>query len=80
MNGCLIIGTLDGAHIEIGEEVGFDNMFIFGAKVEEVENLRTKVFNNIYNNFIQMVNTDPYSYAGDGLNSIFNKISGGMLG
>ena len=27
-----------------------------------------------------MVNTDPYSYAGDGLNSIFNKISGGMLG
>ena len=52
MNGCLIIGTLDGANIEIGEEVGFDNMFIFGAKVEEVENLRTKVFNNIYNNFI----------------------------
>ncbi len=43
MNGCLIIGTLDGANIEIRQEIGDDNMFIFGAKAHEVEPLRQKV-------------------------------------
>lgn len=42
MNGSLTIGTLDGANIEIREEAGFENFFLFGLTAEEVYQLKAK--------------------------------------
>jgi len=40
LNGGIILGTVDGANIEIGEEIGEDNIFFFGVKADEVEDIR----------------------------------------
>ncbi|KAI3956286.1 hypothetical protein MKX01_004910 [Papaver californicum] len=48
LNGCLIIGTLDGANVEIREEIGEDNFFLFGATADEVPKLRKDRENGLF--------------------------------
>ena len=67
LNGGLIIGTCDGANIEITREVGEDNIFLFGNLAEDVEDLRHA---HRYSGF----NVDS------GLARVFETIRNGMFG
>ena len=68
LNGALTIGTLDGANIEIKEEVGAENIFIFGHTEDELAQLR----NSGYNPF-------PYYNQDDELKMALDQIRAGYF-
>ena len=68
MNGALTIGTLDGANIEIREEVGEENFFLFGLTAAEVEQIKSEGYN-------------PYSFyeKNEELRNVLDRLSGGYF-
>ena len=85
LNGALTIGTLDGANIEIKEEVGDENIFIFGLTADEVSTLRTRGYNpwDIYNanaelrQTLDMINGGYFSPDDpDRFTAIFDSLTG----
>lgn len=68
MNGGLIIGTMDGANVEISEECGLDNMFIFGKNVQEVGVEKQKMKDGFRD------------YVGSRLARVYNEIKSGRFG
>ena len=67
MNGALTVGTLDGANVEIAEEAGSENIFIFGKTVDEVEDLRRQGYNPgaIYNSHKELKAVIDWLASGD---------------
>ena len=68
MNGAVTIGTLDGANIEIREEVGADNFFLFGLSTEELYALKARGYRPI-----------DYYYANSGLREVLDLIRSGFF-
>jgi starch phosphorylase len=68
MNGGLIIGTMDGANVEIAEEIGVSNMFIFGEDVAGVNRIRKQLYEG------------KRGYLGGRLKSVWDTIKSGFFG
>ncbi len=69
INGAVTLGTLDGANVEIYENVGEDNIFLFGLTSDEVATLWQKGYNPL--SFLQK---SPY------LQRVLNMLTSGVLG
>jgi starch phosphorylase len=85
MNGALTIGTLDGANIEIREEVGQDNFFSFGLTAPEIETVRSKgyrprEFCNENSELSDVINLIGSGYFSRGDDALFKPIIDGLLG
>lgn len=84
MNGALTIGTLDGANIEIREEVGEDNFFLFGLTAAQVDEVKHKGYdphfiydhNEELREVINMINSGLFS-KGD--RNLFKPITDNLL-
>ena len=67
INGAVTIGTLDGANVEIREQVGDENMFLFGMNADEVEALWRRGYS-------------PREFLTPELERILNMLTSGVLG
>jgi len=84
MNGALTIGTLDGANIEIRQEVGAENFFLFGLTAEEVCALKARGYNpwDYYNTnaeLRQVIDSIASGYFSAGDRNVFSPIVESLL-
>jgi starch phosphorylase len=84
LNGALTIGTLDGANVEIRQEVGDDNFFLFGLHAEQVEMTKRNGYNPfiIYENnreLRQVVDLLTYGFLSGGDTDLFKPIADNLL-
>jgi starch phosphorylase len=69
INGAITLGTMDGANVEIYEQVGCENMFLFGMNVDEVNSLWSKGYN-----------PNDSLAANPELNDVIKMLTSGVLG
>ena len=67
INGAVTIGTLDGANVEIHEQVGDENIFLFGMKAHEVEELWQRGYH-------------PTEFVTPELQAVLDMLTSGVLG
>ena len=67
INGAVTLGTLDGANVEIHQQVGDENMFLFGMKANEVEDLWRRGYN-------------PREFLTPELERVLQMLTSGILG
>ena len=84
INGALTIGTLDGANVEIRQEVGEDNFFLFGLTTEEVYQLKSQGYNpwEYYNQnpeLKEVINLLGSGYFSRGDSNLFQPMLGKLL-
>ncbi|MEM8779940.1 MAG: glycogen/starch/alpha-glucan phosphorylase [Cyanobacteria bacterium P01_G01_bin.49] len=84
MNGALTIGTLDGANIEIREEAGAENFFLFGLTADEVQTMKAKGYNpqDYYNrngNLQEVIDRIAAGYFSCGDQELFKPIVDHLL-
>jgi starch phosphorylase len=84
LNGALTIGTLDGANVEIMEEVGNDNIFIFGLTADEVADKKFSGYNpqTVFNGnqeLQQCVNMISNGHFSQGDSSLFKPLTDSLL-
>jgi len=82
MNGGIILGTMDGANIELAEHIGQENMYIFGTLAENVDEMRKEVKKKDYvpdPSFTQLMTLLKDGYIGTfpELNDIINTVTNG---
>ena len=85
MNGALTIGTLDGANVEMHQQLGDENIFLFGLTADQVDALRRQGYRSMdyyYQNqdLKRVIDAISYGFNGVGYSDLTNRLLYGAGG